>query len=118
MPIKRLTPDWHFQLIEGILCHIIRIQFVQLSHDDINIWLMWLREQKKLGAGKCLEAGEAEVGRFEDFNACSLIGWNAQGGRRKRCGDCVDTWSNQLWMEMDQQYNIERTIPVKCASKD
>ena len=96
MPIKRLTPNWHFQLIEGIFCHIIRIQFVQLSHDDINIWLMWLREQEKLGAGKCLEAGKAEVGRFEDFNACSLIGWNAEGGRSKRFGDCVDTWSDQL----------------------
>ena len=96
MPIKRLAPDWHFQLIEGILCHIIRVQLVQLFHDDINVWLMWLREEEKLGAGERLEAGKAEVGRFEDFNACSLIGWNAQWRRCERFGDCVDTWNDQL----------------------
>ena len=90
MPIKRLTPYRHFQLIERILGHIIRIQFVHLPHDDIDIWLVWFREQEKLRARKCLEASKAEVGRFEDFDAGSLIGWNAEGRRRERLGDCMD----------------------------
>ena len=91
MPIKCFTPNWHFQLIEGVLRHIVRIQLVHLPCDDIDVWLVWLGEQEKLCARKCLEASQAEMGRLEDFNACSLVGWNAKGGRRERFGDRVDT---------------------------
>ena len=91
MSIKRLTPDWHLQLIERVLRHIVRIQFVHLPDDDINIWLMWFSEQEELGACKRLEAAKAKMGGFEDFNACSLVGWNAERGRGERFGDCVDT---------------------------
>lgn len=44
MPIKRLTPDRHLQLIERIFRHVIRVQFVHLPYDDIDIWLVWFRE--------------------------------------------------------------------------
>ena len=61
MSIECLTSNRHFQLIERVLCHIVRVQFVHLPRDDINIRLMWLREQEKLRARKCLEARKAEV---------------------------------------------------------
>ena len=96
MSIKRLTPNRHFQLIERILRHVIRVQFVHLPSDNIDIWLMWFREQEELRAGKCLETSQTEVGGFEDFNARSLVGWDAEGGRRERLGNCVDTGSGQL----------------------
>ena len=96
MPIKRLTPNRHFQLIERIFRHIIRVQLVHFPYDDIDVWLVWFRKQEKLRTCECLEARQAEVGRFEDFNACSLIGWYAEGGRRERFGDCVDTGAVQL----------------------
>ena len=95
MPVKGLTPNWHFQLIERILCHIIRIQFVHFPHDNIDVGLVRFREQEKLRACKCLEAREAKVGRFEYFNACSLVERDAEGGRREGFGDCVDTRSGQ-----------------------
>lgn len=96
MPIKSFTPNRHFQLIERILRHIIRIQFVHLPNDDIDVWLVWFREQEKLRTSKCLEASQAEVGRFEDFDACSLVGWNAERGRGERFGDGVDTEAGQF----------------------
>lgn len=79
MPIKRFTPNRHFQLIERILCHIIRIQFVHPPYDDVNVWLVWLCEQEKLRACERLEASQAEMGGFEDLNTRSLVGWNAEG---------------------------------------
>ena len=91
MPIKRLTPDRHLQLIERILCHIIRIQLIHFPNNDIHIWLMWFSEQQEFCTREGLEAREAEVGRFEDFNACSLVGRYAKGGGRERFGDCMDT---------------------------
>ena len=96
MSVKSFTPNWHLQLIERILGHIIRIQFVHLPHDNIDIRLMWFREQEKLGARKCLEAGKAKVGGFEDFDARTLVGRDAKGGRREGFGDCVNTPSGQL----------------------
>lgn len=95
MPVKGLTPNWHFQLIERILCHIISIQFVHFPHDNIDVGLVRFREQEKLRACKRLEAREAKVGRFEYFNACSLVERDAEGGRREGFGDCVDTRSGQ-----------------------
>ena len=44
MSIKRLAPNRHLQLIERILRHIIRIQFVQLPYHYIDVWLVWFRE--------------------------------------------------------------------------
>lgn len=95
MAIKRFTPDWHFQLIERILRHVICVQFVHFPYDDIHIGLVRFREEEKLSARECLEAGQAEMGRFEDFDACSLVGWNAKGGWCQRFGDCVDTRMGQ-----------------------
>lgn len=72
MPLKRLAPDGHLHLIEGVLGYIIGVQVVNLSHNQIYIGLLGFSEQQELGAAKSLEAGKSEDGRFEYFQPCPL----------------------------------------------
>lgn len=43
-PIEYLAPNRHFNLIEGILHHVVRIQLINPPDDRIHIWLVWLSE--------------------------------------------------------------------------
>ena len=72
MPIKSFTPDWHLKLMEGVFGHVIRIEFVHPSNDDIDIRLVRFGKQQELHARKSLEAGQTEMGGFKDFNAGAL----------------------------------------------
>lgn len=69
MPIERLAPHRHLQLVERILHDVVRVQFVDAAHRRIHVRLLRLREEQELRAGDRLEAGEAEERRFEDFDA-------------------------------------------------
>ena len=48
MPIKRLTPNRHFHLIERILHHIVRIQLIYPPQYPIDIRLLRFREDQEL----------------------------------------------------------------------
>ena len=74
MPLKRLAPHRHFHLIEGVFCHVISVQLVNLSHDQIYVRLVGLSEEQELGPGESLEAGESEDGCFEHFKPSPLGG--------------------------------------------
>ena len=60
MPLKRLTPDRHLQLIKWILHNIVTIQFINPSHNYIDIGLLRLRKKQELRPRKSLKATESE----------------------------------------------------------
>ena len=66
-PIKLVASNRHLQRIKRILHHKIRVQLVALLDDDIDICLGRLREQQELDSRRRLEAAQAEVRRFQDF---------------------------------------------------
>src|SRR5438105_1655623 len=68
-PIKLLTSDRHLDCIKRILHHIVRIQLVYLLHHGIDIRLLGFCKEQKLRASLRLEALDAEVAGFEDFEA-------------------------------------------------
>lgn len=84
MPIKRLAPDGHLQLVKRVLHHIIGVELVNLPHDQIHVRLMRFREEQELGAAEGLEAGESEEGRLEHFQPRALQGGGSERGRRER----------------------------------
>ena len=55
MTIKGLAFDGHIDLIERILHHVIGVQLVHATEDDVDVRLMRLREQEELGPGQGLE---------------------------------------------------------------
>ena len=95
MPVKRLTPHRHLQLIERIFHHIIRIQLIDPPHNHIHIRLLRLGEQQELRPGHRLEARQAEERRLEHFDAGERgardrrRGGGDEGGRCERARDGV-----------------------------
>ena len=77
MPIEALAPDGHLGLIEGVLHHVIGVQLVDPPHDDLDVGLLGLGEEEELGPRECLETGQAEEGRLEDFETCEGGAWGA-----------------------------------------
>ena len=80
MPIKRLAPHRHLQLIERVLHHIVRVQLINAPHDDLHVRLLRLREEQELGARHRLEAGQAEERRLQHLDA------RERGARQRRRG--------------------------------
>lgn len=78
MPLKGLTPDGHLGLIEGILHDVIGVELVDAAHDDLDVGLLGLGKEQELGAREGLEAGQAEEGALENFEAGE--GGTRQGG--------------------------------------
>lgn len=70
-PIERLASHRIINLIKRILHHIVGIQLVDLPNYGIDIRLRGLSEQQELCARERLEALQAEVFGFEDFDT----GW-------------------------------------------
>ena len=79
MPLKCLTPYRHLRLIKRILHHVIGIQLVDAPHNDLDVRLLRLRKQEEFRAREGLEAGQAEEGALEDFEA-------GEGGAREGGG--------------------------------
>lgn len=67
MSVKGFTFDRHIDLIERVLHHIIRVELVHPSNDDIDVRLMRLREEQEFGARHRLEALQSEVLALEHF---------------------------------------------------
>lgn len=75
--VKRLTAHRHFQLVERVLHHVVRIQLVNLVHDRLHIAAHRVGEEQELRARQRLEARQPEPVRLEELQAC---GWNARVG--------------------------------------
>ena len=58
------TPNGHIRMPERILGHVVRVEFIDLAHDDVHVWLMRLSEKEEFDAGNGLEASHAEQGRL------------------------------------------------------
>ena len=68
-PIEFLASNWHLHGVERIFHDKVRVKFVYPPHQAIDIWLLWLCEEQEFGASDRLEALQAEIRRFEHFNA-------------------------------------------------
>ena len=86
LPLPLVSPDWHIHLIKRILHNIIRIQFVNLPHYNIDVRLVRFRKQEKFGPREGLKTCEAKEGTFEDFEASVGGSGGAAGGRGKESG--------------------------------
>jgi len=67
MSVECFAPHRHFQLVEGILHHVVRIQFVDLIDDDLHVARHGVGKEQKFGAGQRLEACQSELVRLEVF---------------------------------------------------
>lgn len=85
MPIKRLTPNRHLQLIERILHHKIRIQLINLLHNHIYIHHERIRKQQELGPRLRLETREPELVRLEELQPGRGHGGDGVGVGGGRC---------------------------------
>ena len=83
-PLELLHPDRHLHRVERVLHHIVSIKLIAPPHHNIRIRLLRAGEQQELDAGRCLEARQAEVARFEALDA--------GGGRPPRVGLCGRSW--------------------------
>lgn len=64
-PLKFLAPYRHLQRIEGILHHVVGVEFVASSQDDIRIALRRLREKEKLRSCRSLVAAHEKARRLK-----------------------------------------------------
>jgi hypothetical protein len=119
-PLPPLTPNRHLQTIKRILHHIISIQLINSPHNLIRVRLLRFRKQQKLRSCERLEALEAEVFGFEDFDAGKWLG----GGRGvegvEARGYCVDSVMGEVsWGEERGLMGWEKRgrggVPVKCT---
>lgn len=67
MSIKRFTSHRHFQLVERVFHHVVRIQVVNLVDDGFHIAGHGVREKQEFSAGQRLEARQSELVRLEIF---------------------------------------------------
>ena len=74
MPVESLAPNGHLQLVKRILGHVIRIELVNLPHGGVDVRLVRFAEEEEFDAGEGLEAGDAEEGGLEDFDAGAFGG--------------------------------------------
>lgn len=93
MAIERLTPDRHLQTIKRILHHIIRVELVHLAHDNVDIRLLRLREEQKLGPRHRLEARQPEQPGLQhlepgELTARDRLGLGLRLRGRGRISDC------------------------------
>lgn len=93
MPIKRLTPNRHIKLIKRILHHKVRIQFIHLPYNNIDIRGHRIRKQEELRPRQRLETGESELLRFEVFESRC---WNPRVWERVVAG-CRGRGRGGLW---------------------
>ena len=60
-PVKNITSDRHLQRVEGVLCDVIGVQIVHLTHRHINVRLRRVGEKQELRACKSIKALQAEI---------------------------------------------------------
>lgn len=69
MPVKRLTPHRHLQLVERVLHHVVGVELVDLIHNRVHITGHRVREEQELSSRQGLEAGQSELFRLEMLQA-------------------------------------------------
>lgn len=127
MPIKRLTPNRHIQLIKRILHNKVRIQLIHLPQHDIDIGRQRIGKQQELGPRQRLEAGEAEPVGFEDLEAGGRDAGDGEsvggrGGRDSRgdgAGDGVDAGMvvRLVWYVWRDGEHTRETYPLGRGSR-
>lgn len=88
MSVKRITSDGHLQLVERILHDIVGIQLIDLAHHGIHVLHQRVGEEKELGPGQGLEAGQAKLVGFKHLDS-SLWYSGVRGRVRSRGRGCA-----------------------------
>ena len=68
-PIPRVDANRHLELVEGILHDEVGVAIVHAAHDILDVGGDGVGEEEEFRAGQRLEAGEAEEGGLERFDA-------------------------------------------------
>lgn len=69
MSVKGFTSHRHFQLVEGVFHHIVRVQLVDLVDDGFHIAGHGVRKEQEFSAGQRLKTRQSEFVRLEIFQA-------------------------------------------------
>ena len=77
MPIKRLTPDGHLNLVERILHHIVCVELVDAPKDHVCVGLLGIGEDQEF---------DAFAGRRKGLTSSTPI----IEYRRSKLGVCVE----------------------------
>ena len=71
--VELVAPNGHLDSVERVLHDVVGVQLVDFLHHDVDIGLLRLSEEKKLGARLCLEALNAEMAGLEDLDAGGAV---------------------------------------------
>lgn len=90
MPIKCLASHWHFNLIEWILHHIVRIELVNFLDDRVHATSQGIREQQEFCPRQGLKTGQSKLVGLEIIQAGDWHTgvWVGVTGRHRSSGSC------------------------------
>ena len=75
MPIEGFASHRHFNLVERILHHKVRIELIDLLHDCVHVSSQGIRKQQEFRPRQSLEAGQTELVRLEVVQTTDWHAW-------------------------------------------